>query len=63
MRKIGSFLVVIGVLAIILDFADRVPTVLFWIYNWGDGVAWVIRIVIIIAGALLYLLSAKPAKA
>ena len=47
MQNIGSALAILGILAIFLDFFNRVPKVLVWIYNWGDGVAWGIKIALI----------------
>jgi hypothetical protein len=54
MKKIGSFLMIIGVLAIILDFINYVPRILFWIYQWGEGPAWGIKIGLMVLGALLF---------
>ena len=59
MKSFGSLLVFLGIAAILLDFLDRVPKLLVWIYMWGDGVAWVIKIAIIILGAVLFLLGKK----
>jgi len=59
MTKIGSFLFLIGVFAIILDFLGRVPKILFWIYSWGDTMAWVIKIALIVLGAVLFLMGNK----
>ena len=55
MENIGSTMVVLGILAIVLDFFNYVPKVLFWIYEWGDGVAWGIKIALIVVGGLLWL--------
>lgn len=55
MKNIGGLLAFLGVFAIVLDFMGRVPTVLMWIYNWGDGVAWIIKIAFVVLGGLLYL--------
>lgn len=56
MRQIGSLLVFFGLFATILDFVGRVPTALGWIYNWGDGAAWAIKIGFVVVGlALLFL--------
>lgn len=54
MQRAGSFLVIVGVLAIILQFFDRVPRILAWIYQWGEGVAWGIKIGLIVAGILFW---------
>ena len=44
MKSFGSTLAILGILAIVLDFVNMVPKVLAWIYSWGDGVAWGIKI-------------------
>lgn len=54
MRGIGTLLILLGVAAIGLDFFNRVPTLLMWIYNWGDTVAWAIKIGLIVVGAALW---------
>ncbi|NDW09285.1 hypothetical protein [Dysgonomonas sp. 520] len=59
MKSIGSFLFIIGILAIVLDFVDRVPSVLVWIYTWGDGIAWIIKIAITVVGAILFLIGSR----
>ena len=61
MRQIGSLAVVLGILAIVLDYADRVPTLLMWIYNWGEGPAWGIKIALIVVGGLLWLIGGRAA--
>ncbi|SKA30648.1 hypothetical protein SAMN04488128_103327 [Chitinophaga eiseniae] len=59
MQRIGSFLIIIGLLAVILDFFNRVPRILAWIYEWGNGPAWAIKIGLIVLGAILYLMGGK----
>lgn len=59
MQKIGSFLIIIGLLAVILDFFNRVPRILLWIYEWGNAPAWAIKIGLIVLGAVLYLAGGK----
>jgi hypothetical protein len=59
MKNIGSFLVILGIAAIVLDFIHFVPGILAWIYNWGNGVAWGIKIAIIVVGAILYMIGNK----
>ncbi|NDV79771.1 hypothetical protein [Dysgonomonas sp. 511] len=63
LTKIGSFMAIIGAMAMVLSFLDRVPRVLFWIYLWGDTVAWIIMIAITVIGAVLWLLGKKGATA
>lgn len=61
MRKIGSYLAIFGVLAIVLNFFDRVPTILMWIYSWGETAAWAIKIGLIVVGAILFFMG-KPSE-
>ena len=63
MRQIGSFLFIIGILAIVLNVFDRVPRVLMWIYQWGEPPAWGIKIALVVVGGLLWLLSSRGTKA
>jgi hypothetical protein len=57
MRKIGSSMFILGLLAIVLNFANMVPRLLMWIYSWGEGVAWAIKIGLVILGAILYFMG------
>ena len=54
MRQLGGLLAFLGGFAIVLDFMDRVPSFLFWIYNWGAGPAWGIKIALLVIGGLMY---------
>ena len=63
MQNIGSTLAILGILAIFLDFFNRVPKVLAWIYNWGDGVAWGIKIALVVVGGALWLTGRKQEAA
>ncbi|MFV0605461.1 MAG: hypothetical protein ACK5NK_06415 [Niabella sp.] len=62
MRSLGSFLTIIGVIAIITNYMDRVPRLLFWIYNWGDNVAWIIKIGLIVIGLILIFAAGSKKK-
>jgi len=59
MKGFGSLLVILGVLAIVFGFMDRVPTLLQWIYQWGDGTAWVLKIGIIALGVIMYVIGSR----
>lgn len=59
MRNIGSTMVVLGILAIVLNFVNMVPSILYWIYSWGDTTAWIIKIATIVVGAILYFMGGK----
>ena len=63
MQNFGSTLAILGILAIFLDFFNRVPKVLAWIYNWGDGVAWGIKIAFVVVGGVLWLIGRKQEAA
>lgn len=58
-QKIGSFLLIIGLLAIIMNFFNYVPKLLMWIYNWGEGPAWAIKIGMVVVGAILWFLGSR----
>ncbi|PWH81715.1 hypothetical protein DIS18_13620 [Algibacter marinivivus] len=59
MKKIGSYMAIFGVLAIVLNFFDRVPSLLMWIYSWGDTTAWIIKIGLVVVGAILFFMGSK----
>jgi hypothetical protein len=63
MRKIGGYMIFFGLFAIVLNFFDRVPSILMWIYNWGEGVAWAIKIGLIVVGAILFFMGKPEAEA
>ena len=59
LAKIGMYMAIFGLLAIVLGFFNYSPKLLFWIYNWGNAVAWVIKIALVTIGGFLYLLGNK----
>lgn len=54
MRKIGSYMAFFGIFAVIMGFMNRVPSLLMWIYNWGETTAWIIKIGLIVVGGALF---------
>jgi hypothetical protein len=52
--KIGGYMAVFGVLAIVLGVFNIVPRILGWIYIWGNAVAWLIKISFVVVGCILY---------
>jgi cytochrome b561 len=58
-KKIGSFVAVLGLLAIVFGFFNRVPKILMWMYEWGEGAAWAIKIGLVVVGAALYFWGGK----
>lgn len=61
MKSLGSALVYLGVFAIILNFFNYVPKILVWIYEWGEGPAWGIKIGLIVVGGILWWLGSQSA--
>lgn len=61
-KKISTALIMLGIISMILNFIDYVPKMLTWIYNWGEAVAWVIMIAMVVAGVLLNILIRKNTK-
>lgn len=59
MKRVGMYMAIFGLLAIVLDFLDRVPSILMWIYNWGETTAWIIKIGLVVVGAFLYFTGSK----
>ncbi|HCC94756.1 MAG TPA: hypothetical protein DEQ26_10595 [Flavobacteriaceae bacterium] len=59
MKTIGTYMAIFGLLAIVLNFFNAVPRLLAWIYNWGEDVAWGIKIAFVIVGAILYFMGRK----
>jgi hypothetical protein len=59
MKSIGSLLFIFGAAAIIFGFMDRAPRLMLWVYNWGDGAAWAIKIAFVVAGAALYFMGRR----
>ena len=62
MKSIGTLLFIFGAAAIILGFMDRVPTLMQWIYNFGECGAWAIKVGFVVIGAGLYLFAVKQQK-
>ncbi len=63
MKKLGGTIAILGLLAIVLNFVNMVPRVLMWIYTWGEGVAWAIKIACVVLGGTLYLIGSKTETA
>lgn len=52
-KTLGGGLLFFGVLSIIMDFFNMVPSVMAWIYSWGDTNAWIIKIAFVVVGFVL----------
>lgn len=59
MKQIGSLLIVLGLAAIVLNFFNFAPKILLWIYEWGEGTAWAIKIGLVVVGAVLYIAGSR----
>ena len=57
MKSIGGLMVLLGAGSFIINMLGREFTLLMWIDNWGPTVGTVIRVGLIIAGAVLWYLG------
>lgn len=62
MKTIGTYMMIFGAAAIVMNFLGFVPKILFWIYNWGETTAWIIKIGLIAVGAVLYFMTPKEVE-
>jgi hypothetical protein len=62
MKSLGTLLFLFGAAAIIFGFMDKVPRLLEWIYKWGEGTAWAIKIGFVVVGALIYIMAGRQSK-
>jgi phosphotransferase system glucose/maltose/N-acetylglucosamine-specific IIC component len=62
MKTIGTYMMIFGAAAIAMDFLGFVPKILIWIYKWGETNAWIIKIGLIVVGAVLYFLAPKEVE-
>ena len=59
MKKIGTYLLLAGIGSILLNQFGYEFSLLMWIDNWGETVAWSIRGGAIAAGAIMLFLGMK----
>jgi len=57
MKSIGGLMVLFGAGSIVLGFIGMEFTLLMWIDNWGPTVGWAIRGVLIVVGAVLWVMG------
>lgn len=62
MKKIGGYMAVIGIALIILPFIGLTVRFTDWIYNWGETVAWAIKIGLIVIGAVLFFMGKSESE-
>ena len=53
MGRVGSIMALLGVVSAVLSFTNYELRLLFWIENWGEPVAWLIRIGLVVVGVAL----------
>lgn len=51
----GLFLAALGIMSIILSFFNYNISLLSWIDLWGNTIGWIIRILLLVGGATLFL--------
>ena len=56
-RNFGSALAILGAMAIALGYANRVPKILSWSYEWGEDTTWMINIGLVVVGVIFFGLS------
>jgi len=59
LKSIGGYIALLGILAIVMNFFGFVPKLLMWIYLWGDTIAWVIKIALVVVGGALFLYGSR----
>jgi len=62
MRKIGTYLALIGIALIVLPYFGLTLRFLDWINNWGATVAWAIKIGLIVVGAILFFMGKSQSE-
>ncbi len=62
MKKLGGYIAIIGIATIVLPYLNLQLRFLGWIDNWGEPVAWAIKIGLIVIGAALFFMGGSNAK-
>ena len=63
MKRVGLYIALFGIAAIILPYFNRQLSILSWIDNWGETAAWAIKIGLIAVGvALFFMLKNKEVE-
>ncbi|MGY8644338.1 MAG: hypothetical protein ACKVJU_24990 [Verrucomicrobiales bacterium] len=57
MKRIGSFLAIVGLASVIFNLLGRELMIFAWIGTWGPTVAWAIRIGAIVLGAIMFFMG------
>ncbi len=62
MKRLGAYIALFGIAAIVLSYFNRQLSILSWIDNWGETVSWVIKIGLIVVGAVLFFKTKSTVK-
>lgn len=57
--SIGSYAAIFGILSSVLNFFDYNLSILIWIDEWGVTNGWIIRIGLIVVGAILWFMFGR----
>ena len=57
--SIGSYAAIFGILSTVLSFFDYNMSILIWVDMWGETTGWIIRIAMIVVGAILWFLFGR----
>lgn len=55
MKNIGGLMVLFGGGSMLLGIIGYEFSLMMWVDTWGTGVGWVIRVTLIVVGAVLWL--------
>ena len=56
---IGTYAAIFGVLSTIMNFFNYNLRLLMWIDLWGETTGWIIRIALIVVGAVLWFMFGR----
>ena len=54
MKRLGAYIALFGIAAIILPYFNRQLYILSWIDNWGETASWFIKIGLVVLGTILF---------
>ena len=57
MRELGKTLLFFGIGSVILYFLEMEFIILAWVDLWGEGIGWMIRFGLIVAGVVCFFLG------
>lgn len=57
MKSIGMYMAIAGLASIVLHFMGMNLRLLMWIDMWGETIGWVIRVGLLVVGAVLFFMG------